>query len=87
MQEGITLEELSEVERVSFIKFEQGKSYAIPAKRKHQIVHDQNQNDIGLVFSNNGREEFRNYESERIYLFTSPYAWIIAERKQDTIVL
>jgi hypothetical protein len=77
MNEGIYAQELTEHER--FIRFEKGRSYVVPSRIKHQIIHDADMNDIGIAISMNGRADFRQYDSEKIYWFTHPFAWVVSK--------
>jgi len=73
MNEGVRKQDLTENEE--YVEFERMASYAVPAGKKHQIVHNENQDDIGIAVSRNGRVDFRKRESKMVYWFTWPYAY------------
>lgn len=76
MNEGIFVESLTGKEKIQRIR--KRTSYIIPAGKRHQIIHgkDKNQSDIGIAFSKNGREDFRCYDYEEVYVkFNGPYAY------------
>ncbi len=75
MYEGISIDTLTEDEE--FVRFEHRKNYIVPAGKKHQIVHDKDNNDIGIAFSRNGRTDFRCFDKQIIYWFGNPYAYVV----------
>ncbi|MEK6885584.1 MAG: hypothetical protein AABX17_01305 [Nanoarchaeota archaeon] len=86
MNEGIKAKHLTEKEK--FIKFERMSSYVIPAGGKHQIVHNDGQEDIGIAVSNNGRQDFRQFNESKVYWFTQPYAYVVSSpMKSQGIVI
>jgi len=74
MNEGVRAEALTENEK--FVQFERMQSYVVPAGKKHQIVHNQGQEDIGIAISSNCRADFRKHKSKTVYWYTEPYAYI-----------
>lgn len=74
MNEGVNLENLTKEETI--VKFERMQSYIVPAGGKHQIVHNESQEDIAIAISKNGRKDFRKYDTKKVYWYTNPYAYV-----------
>lgn len=74
MNKGIQKENLKEDEH--YFEFQRMASYVVPAEGKHEIVHNERQEDIGIAISKNGRTDFRKFKTKRIYWYTGPYAYI-----------
>lgn len=67
--------------------FHQGRSYAVPAGVRHQIISSSSGEDIGIGFSKNGAKGFRSFDSPIIYWFADPKTYVLAGQKKDTIDL
>lgn len=74
MNEGVHVKHLTYKER--FVRFKRMQSYIVPAGGRHQIVHNQRQDDIGIAVSKNGRRDFRKYDENIVYWYTKPYAYV-----------
>ena len=85
MNEGISRDALTEKEE--FIKFEAGRTYVVPAHKKHQIIHDADMNDIGIAIARNGRKDFRDFDNRVCYWYTGPYAYIVISPVGESVDL
>ncbi len=65
MNEGVRIEHLTSEEK--FVRFKHMRSYIVPRRKRHQIVHNQEQEDIGIAVSRNGRKDFRKYDEQKVY--------------------
>jgi hypothetical protein len=77
MKEGVLKKVLTPEEK--FVKFERMQSYVVPAGKRHQIIHNKKKDDVGIAVSSNGRKDFRQYETEKVYWFTGPYAYVTSK--------
>lgn len=73
MKEGVRKESLTRYEK--FVEFERMASYVVPQWGKHQIVHNEKEDDIGIAISRNGRADFRKHRRKKVYWYTGPYAY------------
>lgn len=74
MNEGIRIKYLTKKEK--FVRFKRLQSYIVPAGGKHQIIHNDRQEDIGIAISKNGRKDFRKYDDNKVYWYAQPYAYV-----------
>jgi len=77
MNEGIYENGIRKDEK--FVRFKSMQSYVVPARQRHQIVHNEDGRDIGIAVSSNGRRDFRRCKKTMVYFYTGPYAYRATE--------